>query len=127
MDMEIPHYIVVDEKGKPQSVIIGWDQFQEIKAALGVGSAQSIAVPPAPSSAPMASLAAKEEVPYGKTRSFDDLPEKTADHVKGGDFKSLKDLGVKLPEAKKRKMVAEDDREEEEDVVDGIKIGKRIR
>lgn len=123
MSMEIPHYIVVDEKGKPQSVIIGWEQFQEIKAVLGAGASHYIPVPPVLSTP----SAPKEEAASVSPQSFADLPEKTADHVEGGDYKTLKDLGVKLPEAKKRKMVAEDDRQEEDDAIDGIKIGKRIR
>ena len=114
--MEIPHQVVIDKEGQPQSVIISWEHFQEIKSLLEEEEST-----PAQQSA-FKSIAEME--------SFsDDLPEKTADHVEGGDYKSLRDLGVKLPTAKKRKKSADvDDEVANPDVaIDGVRLGKRIR
>ena len=111
--MDIAYYTVVNDSGKPISAIIKWEDFLEIKERLGITSQSLYEQYEAQSSD------AKEAA------KIENLPEKTAEHVEGGDFEPLKNLGIKLPEAIQKKMPL--DQEEEEDIIDGIKLGKRIR
>lgn len=83
--MKIPHQTVVDDEGKPVSVLLDWDTFQALKPHI-----ESL-------------LEAQEQAKQVP------LPDKTADHVEGGDYKSLKDLGIKLPTAKKMRTQAADE------------------
>ncbi len=122
--MEIAHYKVVDSQGKPKSVIISWADFLIIKERLSLDQEGETSryAPPSENNVNTEQI---DEAAESLEDSVGERPDKTADHVDGGDFKPLADLGIKLPEAIQRKTVAK--AESKKDEVDGIKLGKRIR
>jgi len=104
--MQLDYQTVVDKAGNPQSVLISWEQFQQIRQRLDI-----------------------EEAPVEggiePTAEGDD-PVKYKD---GGDYKTLSDLGTQLPSNLKQRIHSDDmlEETEPEQEVHEIKLGKRIR
>lgn len=130
--MKIPHHMIMDQDGNTVGVVLSVDKFREIQSLLGDRSSENSFIPSSSAShvSDNAAMPASEA-----TEAKADLPEKTAEHVEGGDFKPLNEIGITLPKAKKRKLSADEDEEgyetEEEkrkrEAIDGIRIGKRIK
>lgn len=115
--MEVDYQIVVDQSGSPKSVLISWDDFQEIQTRLKKANSVTNEQQPAEQEK-QDSSEEKESVEY------------TADPTEykaGGDYKPLASIGVDLPKALKRTVVPTDRPEIPDEEVHEIKIGKRIR
>lgn len=121
--MKIDYQIVVDQDGKPQSALLSWEDFQEIRNRLNIG------VPVVTESIEPLQVPTAEE-PVESEEEELEISDPPVEYREGGDYKPLKQLGVDLPKVLKRKVIPTDTPvipQEEEVKEPEIKIGKRIR
>ena len=120
--MKLDYQIVVDQQGTPQSALIDWAQFQQIIQLLQQMKGASVAAEIAPPAEPVTEAA---PAPVAEPEVM--KAERPADHVAGGDYKPLSDLGVRLPEAIQHKYESEDQPYMEKPAEPTVKYGRRIR
>lgn len=118
--MKIDYQIVVDQDGNPQSALLSWEDFQEIRSRLNIG------VPTVTESIEPLQVPTAEEATEAEEEEIEAVGS-PAEYREGGDYKPLKKLGVDLPKVLKRKVVPTDTPVIPQEKEPEIKIGKRIR
>jgi len=108
LQMNIDYQTVINQEGEPQSVLISWEQFQEICER----------------------LSALTDDQQQEEKTYVEGTDAPVEYKQGGDYKKLSDLGVNLPNNLKRRTESVDGPyvpPVEVDEEPQIRIGKRIR